>query len=141
MGASESVGVRYIVSLYTSLRMLWFFYLTSQDYVLYNGHIGKNINMIKINKTKEFSVWFESLTIKEQLKIEARLEKIHNLEHFGDAKSLGNGLAELRWANGWRVYFTKDRDAIVLLLSGGNKNAQKKDIQKARILIQKYARN
>lgn len=97
--------------------------------------------MIKINKTKEFQSWFESLTIKEQLKVESRLEKIHNLEHFGDAKSLGQGLAELRWTNGWRVYFAKENNSIILLLCGGNKNAQKKDIQKARILIQKYARN
>lgn len=97
--------------------------------------------MIKINKTKEFQSWLDALTIKEQLKVESRLEKIHNLEYFGDAKGLGDGLAELRWANGWRVYFTKERDSIIVLLSGGNKNAQKKDIQKARILIQKYARN
>jgi putative addiction module killer protein len=97
--------------------------------------------MIKINKTTEFQSWLKSLTIKEQLKVESRLEKIHNLEYFGDAKSLGDGLAELRWTNGWRVYFTKEKGLIILLLSGGNKNAQKKDIQKARILIQRYARN
>jgi putative addiction module killer protein len=102
--------------------------------------IGVN-GMIKIHRTKEFETWFESLTVKEQLKVESRLEKIHNLEYFGDAKNLGDGLAELRWANGWRVYFTKERSLIILLLSGGNKNAQKKDIQKARILIQRYARN
>jgi putative component of toxin-antitoxin plasmid stabilization module len=52
--------------------------------------------MIKINKTTEFQSWLKSLTIKEQLKVEFRLEKIHNLEYFGDAKSLGDGLAELR---------------------------------------------
>ena len=97
--------------------------------------------MIKINKTREFFIWFESLTLKEQLKIESRLEKIHNLEHFGDAKSLGDGLSELRWANGWRVYFAKEKASIILLLNGGNKNAQKKDIQKARVLLQKYAGN
>lgn len=97
--------------------------------------------MIAINKTKEFQDWYSSLTVKEQLKIESRLERIHNLEHFGDVKSLGNGLAELRWNNGWRVYFVKEKAAIILLLNGGNKNAQKKDIEKARILIQKYARN
>lgn len=94
-----------------------------------------------INKAKEFQSWFDSLTIKEQLKIESRLERIYNLEHFGDAKGLGNGLAELRWANGWRVYFVKEKSTIILLLNGGNKNAQKKDIEKARILIQRYARN
>lgn len=97
--------------------------------------------MIVINKTKEFQSWFASLTIKEQLKIESRLDRIHNFEHFGDTKGLSNGLAELRWTNGWRVYFVKEKSTIILLLNGGNKNAQKKDIEKARILIQKYARN
>lgn len=97
--------------------------------------------MIIINKTKEFQAWFNSLTIKEQLKIESRLERIHNFEHFGDAKNLGKGLAELRWINGWRIYFVKEKSMIVLLLNGGNKNAQKKDIEKARILIQRYARD
>lgn len=47
----------------------------------------------------------------------------------------------MMWASGWRVYFTKEKSSVILLLSGGNKNAQKKDIQRARILIQKYARN
>lgn len=101
----------------------------------------KGIIMIKIKKTKEFQSWFDSLTVKDQLKVESRLERILNLEYFGDAKGLGDGLAELRWANGWRVYFTKERGSTVLLLSGGNKNAQKKDIERARVLIQKYARN
>ncbi len=79
--------------------------------------------MIIINKTKEFQAWFDSLTIKEQLKVEARLERIQNLEYFGDAKSLGNGLAELRWTNGWRIYFVKVKATIILLLNEGNKNA------------------
>ena len=97
--------------------------------------------MIIINKTKEFQSWFDSLTIKERLKIESRLERIHSFEYFGDAKSLGANLAELRWTNGWRVYFVKEEAMIILLFNEGNKNAQKKDIEKARILIQRYARN
>ena len=97
--------------------------------------------MIIINKTKEFQSWFDSLTIKEQFKVESRLERIHKFEHFGDVKGLSNGLTELRWANGWRVYFVKEKSTIILLLNGGNKNAQKKDIEKARILVARYTRN
>jgi putative addiction module killer protein len=82
--------------------------------------------MIKINKTKEFQAWLSSLTIKEQFMVDARLDRIHNLEYFGDAKSLGNGLAELRWKNGWRVYFVKEKASIILLLNGGNKMRRKK---------------
>lgn len=95
--------------------------------------------MIKIKQTKEFILWGNTLTVKEQVKLAARLERIANYGHFGDAKSLGSGLAELRWQNGWRVYFVKTEKTVILLLSGGHKNGQKKDIEKARLLIQRYA--
>jgi putative component of toxin-antitoxin plasmid stabilization module len=55
---------------------------------------------------------------------------------------LGEGLAELRWVNGRRVYFTRaldDHGLMLLLLLGGRKNAQKKDVLAARFLIKKYA--
>lgn len=55
--------------------------------------------------------------------------------HFGDSKYLGDKLFELRWKSGIRVYYFKsDRNEIKLLL-GGDKNAQEKDIQKAKTLI------
>ena len=97
--------------------------------------------MIQIRRTKEFCEWLITLTAKEQLKVDARLERIHDLEHFGDAKSLGDGLAELRWHNGWRVYFVKETSVVILLLIGGHKNGQKKDIEKARILARRYSRH
>lgn len=97
--------------------------------------------MIKINQTKEFQSWLALLTIKEQGKVEARLERIKNFDHFGDAKAIDRGLAELRWKNGWRVYFIKEKHSTILLLIGGHKNDQKKDIERAKVLIQKYVRN
>ncbi len=95
--------------------------------------------MISIRKTTEFSEWLNNLTWKEQGQINARLERIQNSGHFGDAKSLGNGLAELRWKNGWRIYFFKEDKYMIVLLVGGHKNAQEKDIQKARLLLRRYA--
>lgn len=64
--------------------------------------------MIKVNRAKGFETWLDSLTIKEQLKVESRIENIENLGHFGDVRNLKDGLAELRWKNGWRVYFIKE---------------------------------
>jgi putative addiction module killer protein len=94
-----------------------------------------------LKKTIEFTEWLTSLTWKEQGQVDARLERIQNAGHFGDAKSLGDGLAELRWKNGWRVYFMKtSRDTIILLI-GGHKNAQEKDIKKARLLLRRYGHN
>lgn len=96
-------------------------------------------SMIEIKKTTEFETWYQSLRDKEQIQIDARLERIESAEHFGDAKYLGNGLAELRWKNGWRVYFFKESLTGIVLLIGGSKNAQEKDIQKARLLLRRYA--
>ena len=94
---------------------------------------------ISIEQTTEFSDWFESLSLKEQLQIDSRIQRIRDHLHFGDVKNLGDGLAELRWKNGKRIYFAKIGTTIILLLNGGLKNAQKKDIQKARILLKRHA--
>jgi putative addiction module killer protein len=96
-------------------------------------------SMIEIKKTPEFEDWYKCLRDKEQTQIDARLQRIENAGHFGDAKYLGDGLAELRWKNGWRVYFFKESLTGIILLIGGSKNAQEKDIQRARLLLRRYA--
>lgn len=95
--------------------------------------------MIDIRKTPEFENWYEGLRTREQLQIDARLMRVEKEGHFGDAKYLGQGLAEMRWKNGWRIYFSKESSTTILLLLGGIKNAQTKDIQRARILLRRYA--
>ena len=94
---------------------------------------------IFVERTPEFNDWFEGLNLKDQLQIDSRIQRIRDHAHFGDAKVLSEGLAELRWKNGRRVYFSKTGTVIILLLIGGLKNAQKKDIQKAHILLERYA--
>jgi putative addiction module killer protein len=94
---------------------------------------------IRIERTSEFIDWFKMLNLKDQLQIDSRIQRIRDHAHFGDSKNLGGGLAELRWKNGRRVYFVRSEFVVILLLNGGLKNAPKKDIQKARILLQKYA--
>lgn len=80
--------------------------------------------------------WLQSLTVKEQGQIEARMERIKSHSHFGDCEPLASGLYELRWKNGWRVYFArKQQTNIIVLLAGGHKNGQEKDIKKARTLL------
>lgn len=96
-------------------------------------------SMIVIKKTSEFEKWYNGLREKEQTQIDARLQRIQNAGHFGDAKNLGEGLAELRWKNGWRVYFFRESFTGIILLIGGSKNAQEKDIQRARFLLRRYA--
>lgn len=89
---------------------------------------------MKIQETKDFKNWFNALNKKEQLQVAARFDRIKNCDHFGDVKNLGRGLCELRWKNGWRVYFIVGLNNIILIM-GGHKNEQEKNIKKARIFI------
>jgi len=73
--------------------------------------------------------------------IEDRLSRIRDYGHFGTAKNLGDGIAELKWANGRRVYFATSFDTdgqLVIIILGGNKNGQSKDIAKAKKILSKY---
>ena len=88
-----------------------------------------------IEKTSEFDKWFKKLKdLKAKAKILYRIQKIQSDNHFGDTKPVGNGLSELRihFAKGYRVYYVEKDNVIVILLAGGDKSTQSKDIQKAK---------
>ena len=69
----------------------------------------------------------------------ARIARIEENNHLGDWKYISEGLAELRWKNGRRIYFAKLKGKIILLLIGGYKNVQKKNLKEARALLKRYA--
>lgn len=89
---------------------------------------------MEIRKTLDYDLWFQSLAVRTQLQITARLERIQHAGHFGDSKNLGEQLFELRWKNGYRIYFCRQENIIILLL-GGSKHEQQKDIKKARNML------
>lgn len=62
-----------------------------------------------------------------------RIQKLENDEHFGDFKPIGNGISELKinYAKGYRIYFKETDGKIIILLIGGDKSTQQKDIEKA----------
>lgn len=95
---------------------------------------------MQICKSDQFEKWFDKESKKSQYQIASRLARIVQYDYFGDHKLLGKNLSELRWKCGRRVYYTiyKNKDTIVLLLIGGYKNGQNKDIKKAKNLIKKY---
>jgi len=79
-----------------------------------------------------FYQWLNSLNDIAQHRVNARLIRVE-LGNLGDWKSVGKGVAELRFHmnSGYRVYFARDAHKVVLLLCGGNKGSQKKDIARA----------
>lgn len=94
--------------------------------------------MLNVALTTDFETWYESQSLKIQTLIDGRLERISEHQHFGDVKYLFDGLHELRWKNGLRLYFTININIdgkLIIILLGGNKNSQKKDIHKCRKLL------
>lgn len=77
--------------------------------------------------------------MKAKAKILFRIQKLENDEHFGDCKSVGDGIKELRinFAKGYRIYFKEKDEKIVILLVGGDKSSQDKDIKKAKEIWKK----
>ena len=94
---------------------------------------------MKIKKSREFDDWFSHLQPPYKQLVDARVFRIQKYKHFGNVRIITSQIAELKWKNGIRVYFFKDDDETIFLLLGGLKNAQKKDIKKAKLLFQKYA--
>lgn len=81
-------------------------------------------------KTAEFEEWLSCLAPKTKTIVLARLDMIA-VGHLGNHKRF-DGLLELRWVNGTRVYGFYWGSDIVVTLHGGNKNAQNRDIKKAK---------
>ncbi|MEN9963865.1 MAG: hypothetical protein RL582_960 [Bacteroidota bacterium] len=91
--------------------------------------------MYFIEKTSEFDKWFRKLNdVRAKAKILFRLQKLEEDEYFGDCESVGEGIRELKinYAKGYRVYFKEKDGKIIILLIGGDKSTQIKDIQKAK---------
>lgn len=89
--------------------------------------------MIEIRETLVFSKWLESLRDRNaRSRVQARIIRL-GLGNPGDVKSVGHGVSELRIDHGpgYRVYFIEKGSELVILLAGGNKSTQSKDIKKA----------
>jgi len=92
--------------------------------------------LYEIEKTRQFDKWFKSLK-NNQIKARFGLRfKMIALGHFGDYKQISNNVFELRFffGPGYRVYYTIQNGKVVILLNGGDKNSQNKDIESAQNL-------
>ena len=89
--------------------------------------------MIEVRQTDEFALWFGSLRDRQaRARIASRLERMA-LGNYGDSKYVGGGVRELRVDHGpgYRVYFVNQGETVVILLCGGDKRTQARDIAKA----------
>jgi putative addiction module killer protein len=73
-----------------------------------------------------------------EIAIAKRIEHIKEEGHFGDHKQVRDRICELRWDNGRRIYYALIPVSQVLLLLGGNKNGQSKDINKAEKIYKEW---
>jgi|SRR5579859_6662503 len=88
-----------------------------------------------------FADWFASLNAEAAAKIVVALARFER-GLFGDCQPVGDGVSEhrLHWGPGYRVYFARDGAKLVVLLAGGTKRRQQKDIETAKALWAAYKR-
>ncbi|MFZ2122441.1 MAG: type II toxin-antitoxin system RelE/ParE family toxin [Rhodoferax sp.] len=89
--------------------------------------------MIEIRKTVVFAQWLDDLRdLQVRARVQARIERLA-AGNPGDVEPVGEGVSELRinYGPGYRVYFKKRGRALIILLAGGDKTTQAKDIQAA----------
>lgn len=92
--------------------------------------------MIQIRKTDAFAEWLDGLRdLQGRARVLARIERLAS-GLLGDVKPVGEGVSELRvdCGPGYRVYFTKQNREIIILLAGGDKSTQARDIREAHRL-------
>ncbi len=89
--------------------------------------------MIEVRKTDVFVQWLDGLRdIQARARVQARIERLAT-GNPGDVEPVGEGVSELRinYGPGYRVYYKKRGRELVILLAGGDKNTQAKDIKAA----------
>ena len=97
--------------------------------------------MYEILKTDEFDKWLRKLRDRRAVaKILLRIQRIEELGNFGDCESVGGEIRELRihYAKGYRVYISQQGNEIVLLINGGIKTSQSRDIKKAQTILKTF---
>ena len=92
--------------------------------------------MITVRQTTTFATWLSSLRdVRARAIIAARIDRLA-FGHSGDVKPVGDGVRELRihFGPGYRVYFVQRGTVLIVLLCGGDKDSQDRDIRQARRL-------
>lgn len=89
--------------------------------------------MVDVRQTEEFASWFESMDDREaRARVTVRIRRL-SLGNPGDVKAVGSGVSEMRidYGPGYRIYFVRRGQSFVILLCGGDKRSQRRDIERA----------
>ncbi|MFT4178414.1 MAG: type II toxin-antitoxin system RelE/ParE family toxin [Thermomonas sp.] len=92
---------------------------------------------MELKRTPEFKAWIDALRdVAGRARIQARIERLAG-GNPGDLRNLGGGVSELRidTGPGYRVYYTKRGNILILLLVGGDKTTQQEDIRRAQEIV------
>jgi putative addiction module killer protein len=94
--------------------------------------------MVEVRQTRAYRTWFAGIRDRRtRARSDVRIRML-SLGHAGHAKSVGGGVSELRlsFGPGYRVYFCRRGTTVVILLAGGDKSTQSRDIEQARALAE-----
>ena len=89
--------------------------------------------MVQILETEVYARWFRRLKDRQaRVRIDSRIRRM-SLGNPGDTRPVGEGVSEIRinYGPGYRVYFVRKEQALVVLLAGGDKDSQRRDIRRA----------
>ncbi len=91
------------------------------------------------NGRTPFIEWINSLDKTTKARVQSRLTRLLE-NNFGDSKKIDNDISELRlkFGAGYRIYYTEIDNIIILLINGGNKSSQVKDINNAKNILKEW---
>lgn len=99
--------------------------------------------MVEVRQTERFARWLEDLRdLRARARVQARIERLIG-GNPGDIKPVGSGVSELRinYGPGYRVYFKQKGSTLIILLAGGDKASQPRDIDEALSLARQIKEN
>ena len=98
--------------------------------------VAYNVLMVEIRQTEAYARWFRRLRDRQaRVRIDNRIRRM-SLGNLGDVRPVGEGVSEVRidYGPGYRVYFMQRGETLIVLLAGGDKDSQVRDIRRAREL-------
>ena len=99
--------------------------------------------MVEVRQTERFAQWLRDLRdLKARARVQARIERLIG-GNPGDARPVGSGVSELRinYGPGYRVYYQQNGPTLIILLAGGDKSSQARDIEEALVLSRQIKEN